>query len=84
MGKKLLCLLVVALVILSALSLTGCNRQIVDLHYNFTYAMVSMPDGTIVSGKVDSWRDYSDSDAIQVTIDGKTYYTFLGNVVLYD
>ena len=41
-----------------------------------------MPDGSVVSGKVSSWKDYDDSDAVQLVIDGKTYYTHLSNVVL--
>lgn len=38
--------------------LCGCNRQMVDLTYSYDYAQIKMPDGTIVEGKLNSWRDY--------------------------
>lgn len=84
MYKKIVYLIISVIFIICVLFLSGCNRQIIDIHYSYKYAIISMPDGSIVSGEVDSWRDYSDSDAIQVTINGHTYYTFLDNVVLYD
>lgn len=77
--KKLLALLVSVLLLLTLL---GCNQQLIDITYKFDRAMIKMPDGTVVSGRVSSWKDYEDSDAIQVVIDGVSYYTFLGNVVL--
>lgn len=41
-----------------------------------------MPDGSVVSGKVSSWRDYEDGDQIQVVIDGVTYLVHSSNIVL--
>lgn len=79
--KNILLILSAAMVSLSLL--TGCgNRQMMDTTYRFQTAVIAMPDGTFVAGKVEGWKDYDDSGAIQVKIDGKTYYTFLGNVVL--
>lgn len=60
------------------------NQSIWDTTYTFDKAIISMLDGTIIKGKVQSWQEYDDSDAIQVKIDGKTYYTHLQNVVLID
>ena len=68
-----------------ALLLTGCvesNYQTVDTTYRFDRAQIKMPDGTYISGKVEQWRDYEDSDQLQVTIDGKTYLTGGENIVL--
>ena len=81
--KKILAL-VIALVM--ALSFVGCgNYKVLDAKYNFTYAQLRMPDGEIVEGKLDSWRDYDDgSDQIQVEIDGVTYLCHQANIVLYD
>jgi hypothetical protein len=62
--------------------LSACNAQLIDTTYYYKTAQVKLPDGTVVTGKVNSWKDYDDSDAVQVVIDGVTYYTFLGNVVL--
>lgn len=82
MKKVLSVLSIIAVVIIFVCFLSGCNQQIFDTTYKFDRAIISMPDGSVISGKVESWKDYSDSNAIQVKIDGKTYYTFLDNVVL--
>ena len=65
-----------------AFSISACNYQVVDLTYNYKYAIVNLPNGEIVQGKVDSWRDYEDGDQIQVTIDDVTYLVHAGDVVL--
>lgn len=65
-----------------ALLLTGCNRKPVDLTYKFDRAIIQLPDGSIVSGEVDSWIDYAEGDQIQVEIDGVEYLTHSVNVVL--
>lgn len=36
------------------LSMSACNRQMIDLTYNYKYAIISLPNGEIVEGKVDS------------------------------
>jgi len=66
----------------AALLLTGCNRQIIDLTYNFNKAIITLGDGTKIDGEVESWRDFDDGDMIQVTINGKTYLTHSSNVLL--
>ena len=53
-----------------------------DTTYHFDKAQILMPDGTVISGAVEKWTDWEDSDAIQVKMDGKTYYTHISNVVL--
>lgn len=74
----------ILLVLLTALILSGCgNKQLIDITYRFDYAEIVMPDGRIVEGEVDSWRDFGDGDQIQVIIDGVTYLTHASNVVLY-
>lgn len=65
---------------------TGCssgyNYQVFDTTYSFNKAQVKMPDGSVISGNVDSWRDYEDSDQLQVVIDGVTYLSAAENIVL--
>ena len=58
------------------------NRRLIDTKYRFNRAVIRLPDGEIVSGKVSSWLDYTDSDVVQVTIGGKTYLTHYSNVCL--
>lgn len=71
------------MVAISAVTLTACgNMQMVDTTWNYNKAVISLPDGTIVEGNVESWRDYADGDQIQVKIDGVTYLVHSGDVVL--
>lgn len=77
--------------VVCSIALTGCvvvsdayNKSFIDLKYNFNYAQIKMPDGTVVEGKVQTWTDFEDGDQIQVKIDGKTYLTHSCNVVLVE
>ncbi len=58
------------------------NRQVMDTQYRFSRAIVKLPNGEVVEGKLSSWLDFDDSDVIQVKIDGKTYLTSYTNVCL--
>lgn len=78
---KKICIVVIALVLLVAV-LTSCNRQLFDTTYSFDYAIISLPNGEVIEGKVDSWIDYEDGDQLQVKIDGKTYLVHSSNIVL--
>ena len=83
MNSKSKVIILVALVVLFGCIATGCtNKQLMDLTYSFEYAMIGMPNGEVVEGRVDSWTDFEDGDQIQVKIDGKTYLTHSTNVVL--
>lgn len=65
------------------ISMSGCgNRQMIDLTYNYKYAVISLPNGDIVEGAVESWRDYDDGDQLQITVDGVTYFLHAANVAL--
>ena len=77
----LLVVLVLMLVVSAAL-LAGCNKQMVDLTYSYNRAILSLPNGEVVEGKVSSWTDFEDGDQIQVKIDGKTYLVHSSNIVL--
>ena len=77
--KKLIALLLVILAVLSCLVLSGCNKQ---LTYSYEYAIIGLPNGEVVEGKVSSWTDFEDGDQLQIRIDGKTYLVHSSNVVL--
>lgn len=79
MKKVLIFALLIATLLVVFVS---CNRSIIDTTYSFERAVISLPNGEIVSGPVDSWADYENSDMIQVEIYGKTYLTHISNVVL--
>ena len=81
--KKIICiLLIMAITCALCFALAGCNRQIIDTTWSFERAIVFLPDGEKIEGKVSSWGDYSDSDIIQIKIDGKMYLTHSSNVIL--
>ena len=48
----------------------------------FTYAYVMLDGQEIVKGYINQWRDYDDSDVVQVMIGGKYYLTHYSNVVM--
>ena len=80
--KNKLTILGMALLIATAGLLTGCNKQIFDTTYSYDKAIISLPDGTIISGEVESWTDFSDGDQIQVKINGKQYLVHSEDIVL--
>jgi hypothetical protein len=69
-------------VIAMLLTMTGCNKQMVDTTYKFDEAIIKLPNGEIVNGDVNSWIDFPDGDQIQVKVNGVTYLTHISNVVL--
>lgn len=48
----------------------------------FTYAYINLGGQEIDKGYVTQWRDYNDSDTVQVLVNGKYYLTHYTNVVL--
>lgn len=63
---------------------TGCgNRQVFDTTYTFDRAILSLPNGEVIEGRVESWKDF-EGDQIQVKIDGKSYLVHSENIVLID
>ena len=68
-----------ALILVVAVAVTllfvGCNVDMVDTVYKFDYAIIELPNGEIVEGEVETWRDYEDGEQLQVKINGKTYLT---------
>ncbi|MBR4991316.1 MAG: hypothetical protein IKY96_09165 [Oscillospiraceae bacterium] len=77
---KKLTALVLAFVLVFLMA--GCNKQMVDLTYSYERAVLSLPNGEVIEGKVSSWTDFEDGDQIQVRIDGKTYLVHSSNIVL--
>ena len=80
--KKIIAMLLAIIAILSITLLSGCNKQIMDLTYSYEYAIIGLPNGEVVEGKVSRWTDYEDGDQLQVKINGKTYLVHSSNVVL--
>jgi hypothetical protein len=82
MNKKILALI---LLVVTLVSMTACVEggiQLVDTTWTYEQAVISLLNGEVVKGKVESWLDFENSDMIQVKIDGKNYLTHSTNVVL--
>lgn len=89
MKKKIIVAVVVILVIVIAgfavyWEVSHGNRRLIDTKNRFDRAIIGLPNGESVEGKISSWLDFSDSDVVQITINGKTYLTHYSNVVLIE
>lgn len=73
---------VLTAVMMTAMMLAGCNKQLIDITYSYERAIIELPNGEIIEGKVSSWTDYEDGDQIQVKIDGKQYLVHSSKIVL--
>ena len=89
MKKTITLISVAVLLILSALIFIGCseiktgNRIMSGKDVQtFTYAYIQLGPERIKEGYVTQWRDYEDSDTVQVLVDGKYYLTHYTNVIL--
>lgn len=85
MKKKILlilCLATAILLLCSCADQVG-NRVVAGKDVQtFTYAYVRLGDRDIVEGYITQWRDYNDSDTIQLMINGKFYLTHYSCVVM--
>lgn len=73
--------LVFAAVAAALVFLTGCNKEIIDTTYKYDKAIITLPSGDVVEGKVQSWNDY-EGEQIQVKINGVVYLVHAENAVL--
>lgn len=79
----LIILVLIGILIFSIVALSGCgNMQMISTTYSFEYAIIGLPNGEVIEGKVQSWMDFEDGDQIQVKIDGKTYLVHNEDIVL--
>lgn len=80
MKKKILAVMLTQLMILG---LTGCgNKDMFDTVYTFDRAIIELPNGEVIEGRIDRWADYEDGDQIQITIDGTIYLVHSSKCVL--
>lgn len=84
--KKIL--IVIVLLIAITLVLSGCEKKSgnritggKDVQ-TFNYCYVVLDGQEIVRGSVTNWRDYDNSDVVQVLVNGKYFLTHYSNVVL--
>lgn len=54
-----------------------------DSHWDFNWAIIQLGNGELIEGEVTNWRDFSESDTVQVTLDNKiTFLTHYSNIIL--
>lgn len=81
--KKVIAILMLAIVAVTALAGCSCNKAIFDTNYSFNYALV-YEKGEWVEYEIKKWDDY-DNDAICIwTKDGQMIYSSLNNIMLFN
>lgn len=83
--KKISIIVLALMLALMSITLVSCdeyNYQMVDTTYGYDRAIISLPNGDVVEGEVDSWLDFEDGDQIQVKINGTTYLVHSSDVAL--
>ena len=85
MKKKIIFILMLIVVLLT---LCACSDQVGNRVVSgkdvqtFTYAYIRLGDKNIAEGYITQWRDYDNSDTIQIMINGKYYLTHYSCVVM--
>lgn len=80
--------LLVAMMLLCTMLFAGCEVKTGNrITYGkdvqtFTYAYIKLGGEDIAKGFITQWRDYDNSDVVQVLIDGRYYLTHYTNVVM--
>ena len=71
-----------ALMALSMVGLTSCNKDIFDTQYTFNKAIISL-NGTIKVYDIVSWTDYADGEQFQLELtDGSVIVSSSYNTIL--
>ena len=91
MNKYLKIGILILILIIVTITLVGCNGEYYKTGnritggkdvQTFTYAYIVLDGQEIAKGAITQWRDYSDSDVVQVLVNGKYYLTHYSNVVM--
>lgn len=80
---------IAAMLLAFAMGLSACGQVMTGNRVTygtdvqtFTYAYIVLGGERLVQGYITQWRDYDESDVVQVLIDGKYYLTHYTNVVM--
>jgi hypothetical protein len=81
MNKNFIKTLGIIIVAIAVSLLSGCNKQIIDLDYNYNKAICKIGN-EVKEIKIDKWKDY-DGEQLQIKDkDGNTYLTSSLNCTL--
>ena len=89
MKKMVKVIAIVMILVLAVAILCGCEVHKTGNRITggkdvqtFTYCYVVLGGKEIARGAITQWRDYENSDTVQVLVNGKYYLTHYTNVVL--
>ena len=86
--RKLKLILLIILIIACVLVFAGCEHKTGYRNTSgrdvqtFTYSYIVLGGKEVVRGSITQWRDYTDSDVVQVLVNGKFYLTHYSNIVM--
>ena len=86
--RKLKLILLIILIIACVLVFAGCEHKTGNRITSgrdvqtFTYCYIVLGGQEVVRGSITQWRDYTDSDVVQVLVNGKFYLTHYSNIVM--
>ena len=66
-------LLVILVTLIIMCILTSCNYDIMDTKFQYDYAIIRLPNGIVIEGKIIKWKDYEGEQLQLVLEDGNTY-----------
>lgn len=67
--KKVIAITIIVSILLA---LTACNYRMIDSHWEFNYAYITFPDGSVKEVEVEQWTEDSQSVTIEAS-DGQVY-----------
>ena len=86
--KKWKIVMLIALLIALVVLFSGCEGKTGNrITYGkdvqtFTYCYIVLGGQEVARGAITQWRDYDNSDVVQVLVNGKFYLTHYSNVVM--
>lgn len=86
MKKSTVLLLAIVIIVIMSILFTAfsCNKQVIDLNYNFTRAYVKVGE-TWIDIEISKWTDFEDGEQLQLTLkDGTVMLVSSINCILYN
>ena len=76
-------IIAIFMLIVALVSMSACNKDLIDTVYSYDYAIIEFPDGTSKKVEIKQWTDYEDGDQIQIkATDGTIYLVHSTDCVL--